>query len=93
MVRDEAEPRLLLSALRATLAHRKPFIILNVAEVAIVDSLWLGALLQGYTGAVRAGGSIKLLRASKRFHELKLDRVLEAFESEEEALGRFDGLQ
>ena len=90
MVRDEAEPLVLLAALRATLDRGRSCILLNVAEVSSVDSLWLGALLQGYTTAVRRGGTIKLLHVSRRFRELlavtKLDRVLEAFESEDEAI-------
>lgn len=92
MVRDEAEPVMLLTALRSALDRGHACIVLNVAEVSIVDSLWLGALLQGYTTAVQRGGTIKLVRVSKRFRELlavtKLDRVLEAFESEDEALAR-----
>lgn len=90
MVRDEAEPLVLLAALRAALERGRSSILLNVAEVSSVDSLWLGALVQGYTTAVRRGGTIKLVHVSKRFRELlavtKLNHVLEAFESEDEAI-------
>ena len=89
LVRDEAEPLVLLAALRAGLARGHTCILLDVAEVSLVDSLWLGALLQGYTTAIQRGGTIKLLHTSRRFRELlavtKLDRVLESFESEEAA--------
>ena len=70
MVRDEAEPVVLLAALRAALERGHSCILLNVAEVSSVDSLWLGAVVQGYTTAVRRGGTIKLVRVSKRFREL-----------------------
>jgi anti-anti-sigma factor len=90
MVRDEAEPVVLLDALRRAIAAGQLNILLNVAEVTLVDSLWLGAVLQGYTTATRRGGTIKLLHVSRRFEELlavtKLDRVLEAFDSEAAAL-------
>jgi anti-sigma B factor antagonist len=90
MIRDEAEPLVLLTALRASVERGCSHILLNVAEVSSVDSLWLGALVQGYTTAARQGGTIKLLHVSKRFQELlavtKLNRVLEAFESEDEAM-------
>jgi anti-anti-sigma regulatory factor len=60
------------------------------ALLSSVDSLWLGAVVQGYTTAVRRGGTIKLVHVSKRFRELlavtKLNHVLEAFESEDEAI-------
>jgi anti-sigma B factor antagonist len=90
MVRDEAEPVVLLAALRDALERGRSCILLNVGEVDSVDSLWLGAMVQGYTTAVRKGGTIKLVHVSKRFHELlavtKLDQVLEVFESEDEAI-------
>ena len=90
MVRDEAEPVVLLEALRRAVDRGQVNILLNVAEVTTVDSLWLGAVLQSYTTTTRRGGTIKLLHVSRRFHELlvvtKLDRVLESFESESAAL-------
>ena len=52
-----------------------------------LDSVLLGAMVQAYVSAVRAGGTLKLLHATKRFRDLlavtKLDRVLEAVDSEE----------
>jgi anti-sigma B factor antagonist len=90
MVRDEAEPFVLLAALRAALERGHSCLVLNVAEVSSVDSLWLGAVVQGFTTAVRKGGTIKLVHVSKRFRELlgvtKLDHVFEVFESEDDAI-------
>ena len=93
MVRDEGEPIVLLDALRAAVERGDLHIVLNVAEVATVDSLWLGALVQGYTTATRRAGSIKLVHVSRRFRELlavtKLDRVLELYDSEADAVASF----
>lgn len=90
MVRDEAEPVVLLTRLQALLGQGRIHILVNVADVAHVDSLWLGALVQGYSSAVRRGGTLKLLHVTRRLRELltvtRLDRVLESFDTEEAAV-------
>jgi len=68
-------------------------ILLNVADVSYVDSVWLGAMVQGYASAVRRGGAVKLVHVRARFRELlrvtKLDTVFDLFDSEEEAEASF----
>jgi anti-anti-sigma factor len=63
-------------------------ILVNVAQVTYIDSVMLGAIVQGYVSALRVGVTVKLLHASRRVKELlavtKLDRVLETVESEDE---------
>ena len=79
--------------IRALLEHGHRFIILNVADLAYVDSVWLGAIVQGYASAIRLGGALKLVHVSSRFRELlrvtKLDSILERFESEDDAAASF----
>jgi anti-sigma B factor antagonist len=83
----------LRDTLRALIEHGTRWILLNVAEVTYVDSVWLGAMVQAYASAVRHGGTVKLLHVRSRFGELlhvtKLDTVFELFESEDEATESF----
>ena len=64
-----------------------------MADVTYVDSVWLGAIVQGYASAIRQGGALKLLHVTKRFRELlrltKLDTVIDSFDSEEAATASF----
>jgi anti-sigma B factor antagonist len=82
-------PSMLRESLRVALDQGYRCLLLNVTDLSHVDSLWLGALVQGYVSAIRRGGVVKLLRPPRRLRELlrvtKLDRVLEVFESEEAA--------
>jgi anti-sigma B factor antagonist len=84
---------LLRDTLRRLLDHGQKWILLNVADITYVDSVWLGAMVQGYASAVRRGGEVKLLHVRARFRELlrvtKLDTVFELFESEEDAEASF----
>jgi anti-sigma B factor antagonist len=83
----------LLARLRAILDRGDRKILLNVEKVTHVDSLLLGSIIQAYVAAVRQGGGIRLVHVSARFRQLltvtKLDRVLQAFESEEDAVASF----
>ena len=66
----------------------------NLANVSYVDSAGLGQLVGAYNTVAQAGGSMKLVSLTKKMHDLltitKLLTVFEVFESEQEALKRFD---
>ena len=73
--------------LRGLLSHGYACILVNVADLAYVDSVMLGAIVQGYVSAIRVGTTVKLLHASRRVKELlavtKLDRVIETVDSDQ----------
>jgi anti-anti-sigma factor len=85
--RGEGEAARLREALRGLPSQGYQSILVNMAQVTYIDSVMLGAIVQGYTSALRVGVTVKLLHASRRVKELlavtKLDRVLETVESEE----------
>jgi anti-sigma B factor antagonist len=68
-------------------------IVLNLAEVPIIDSSGIGALVRGLTTAKHAGGSIKLVQPSKMVVQtLKMVGMLnlfETFETDEDAVQSF----
>jgi anti-anti-sigma factor len=70
-------------------------ILLNLSEVAFMDSAGVGELVAGLRTAKRFGAELKLLNASERVHStLYIARLLPIFEiykSEAEALQRFAG--
>ena len=91
--REGEEALVLLARLRTILDRGDRNILLNVEKVTHVDSLLLGSIIQAYVAAVRQGGGIRLVHVGARFRQLltvtKLDRVLQAFESEEVAVASF----
>src|ERR1051326_4164858 len=84
--RGEADAARLSETLRGLLSQGYECILVNLAQATYVDSVLLGAIVQGYISAMRVGTTVKLLHASRRVKELlavtKLDRVLETVESE-----------
>jgi anti-sigma B factor antagonist len=68
-------------------------IVLNLADVAYMDSSGLGELIAAHTTITTAGGEIKLLNLAKRVHDLlkltKLYTVFESFEDEAAAVDSF----
>ena len=68
-------------------------IVLNLANVAYIDSGGLGTLVGLYTSAKSAGGAIKLLHLTHRTTELlqvtKLLTVFDTFDSEAAAIKSF----
>ena len=75
------------------LADGQRRMLLNLAEVAYIDSAGLGGLISAYTTTKREGGQLKLVNLTKRIQDLlaitKLITVFEAFDSEEDALASF----
>jgi anti-sigma B factor antagonist len=68
-------------------------IVLNLAQVAYIDSSGLGELVAAYTTIANAGGKIKLLHLTSRVRDLlqitKLTTLFETFDDEAEALRSF----
>lgn len=68
-------------------------LILNLADVTYVDSVGLSTLVASYTSARRQGGNVKLLKLTKRIHDLlqitRLSTVFEVFDTLEDAIRSF----
>jgi anti-sigma B factor antagonist len=75
----------LANRLRVLVAQGYQLILLNVADLTYCDSVTLGAIVQAYASAVRAGATLKLIHVTERFRQLlvstKLDRIIESAES------------
>jgi anti-sigma B factor antagonist len=83
----------LREAVRRLLEDGKKKILLNLGDVAYVDSSGIGELVSSYTTTNNNGGQLKLLNLTKKIQDLlmitKLLTVFETFDSEETALGSF----
>ena len=83
-------------AIRSLVEEGQNQILLNLANVAYIDSSGLGELVAGYVALSKSGGQIKLLHLSQRVSELmtitKLLTVFEAYEDESTALDSFKTL-
>src|SRR3954471_14169298 len=79
---DLDAPAVLRDRLRALAARGYNVVLLNVADLAYIDSVLLGAIVQAYAATIRSGGTFKLLNVSRRFRELlritKLDRIIDS---------------
>jgi anti-sigma B factor antagonist len=68
-------------------------IVLDLGEVAYVDSAGLGQLVQAYATTKNQGGSLKLMNLGKKLRDLlvvtKLVTVFDTYETEAEALQSF----
>jgi anti-sigma B factor antagonist len=59
--------------------HRR--LILDLAEVAYIDSVGLSTLVSSYTSARKVGGDLKLLRLPRGVHQLlQITRLCTVFE-------------
>ena len=83
----------LREAVRRLLDEGKKKILLNLGEVAYVDSSGIGELVSSYTTTNNQGGHLKLLNLTKKIQDLlmitKLLTVFETFDSEVSALESF----
>ncbi len=83
----------LREAVRRLLDDGKKKILLNLGEVAYVDSSGIGELVSSYTTTNNQGGQLKLLNLTKKIQDLlmitKLLTVFETFDSEASALESF----
>jgi anti-anti-sigma factor len=81
---DLDAPAVLRDRLHALAAKGYNVILLNVADVAYIDSVLLGAIVQAYVATIRSGGTFTLLNVSKRLRDLlritRLDRIIDSDE-------------
>ncbi len=68
-------------------------LLLDLGDVPYVDSAGLGELVHAYTTTKNKGGTLKLVRLTKRIKDLltitKLATVFESYESEAAAIASF----
>lgn len=80
------------TVVRLTEEGRKS-ILVDLSGVSWIDSTGLGVLISTYTTVCKAGGALKLLKLTKRIHNLfvitQLITVLEDFDDEGKALASF----
>jgi anti-sigma B factor antagonist len=73
--------------------RNKVRVLLNFAEVPMIDSSGLGEIVKAYTTITRHGGKIKILNLTNKVRDLlvitKLVTVFEIYEDEREALDSF----
>ena len=85
--------QLLREAIDELIAEDKRHIVINLSEVAFVDSAGVGELVAGLRTARRFGAELKLLKVSDRVYStLDMARLLptfEIFEDEAEAVRSF----
>jgi len=71
--------------------HKK--ILLNLGDVAYIDSSGIGELVSGYTTMVHRGGALKLVGLTKRVKDVlqitKVYSLFEVYEEETEAVRSF----
>jgi anti-sigma B factor antagonist len=80
-----------------SLAHQgRRKLLLNLGEVAYVDSAGLGAIVQCYATVKNQGGALKLVNVTKRIRDLltitKLITVFDTYDNEAEAVTSFSGV-
>lgn len=87
---DLAELRQLI---RGLLAQGQKNILLNLADVTYIDSSGIGELVSGFTAVSNQGGSLKLLRLTKKVQDLlqitKLLTVFDVYDDEAKAIASF----
>jgi anti-sigma B factor antagonist len=68
-------------------------VVLNLGEVAYIDSGGLGQLVASYGSLSKTAGGLKLLHVNKKNHDLlsitRLVTVFDTFDSEDEAVRSF----
>ena len=69
-------------------------LVLDLAEVAYIDSAGLGTLVAGFTSAQNQGANMKLANLTKRFkeqlHITKLVTVFDVYDSVQDAVKSFE---
>jgi len=86
--------QILRESIDELLAENRRKILLNLSEVAFLDSSGIGELVSGLKTAHRFGADLKLLNVGERVYStLDMARLLptfEIFKDEEEAVRSFD---
>ena len=86
---------MLRTTIKDLIAQGAKKILVNLKNVAYIDSSGLGEMVGSYASVTNAGGAIKILNAESRVHDLltitKLYSVFESFNNEAQALISFAG--
>ena len=81
--------------IRDLLAKGQKKILLNLADVTYIDSSGIGELVSAFTAVKNQGGELKLLKLTKKVHDLlqitKLYTVFDIKDDESAALAAFGG--
>lgn len=87
------ESNALREKLKSLIAAGKKKIVLNMSEIAYIDSSGLGALVAAHLSAQNSGGSIRLCNLGQKFHEVlqltKLLTVFDVYDTEAAAVASF----
>jgi len=80
-------------AIRELLGKGRKNILLDLGEVNYIDSSGLGELVSAYTSARNQGAALKLLKLTKKVHDLlqltKLYTVFDIYDDEAAAIASF----
>ncbi len=83
----------LRDAIRELISKGQTRILLNLADVNYIDSSGLGELVSAYTTAKNQGATLKLLKLTKKVHDLlqltKLYTVFDISDDEASAIASF----
>lgn len=88
-----SEANLLRDTMKDLIIADKRKVLIDLAHVSWIDSTGLGTLISAYTSLKKAEGELKLLRLTKKIHNLlvitQLITVLEDWDDEKEAIASF----
>jgi anti-sigma B factor antagonist len=83
----------LRDAIRDLIAKGQRHILLDLGDVNYIDSSGLGELVSAYTTAKNQGAALKLLKLTKKVHDLlqltKLYTVFDIYDDEASAIASF----
>jgi anti-sigma B factor antagonist len=83
----------LRTRIKELLGQGKTRLVLDLSDVAFIDSAGLGTLVSGFTSAQNQGANMKLANLTDRFHEqlniTKLVTVFDVYKSVEDAVKSF----
>ena len=83
----------LRDAIRDLIGKGQQKILLDLGDVNYIDSSGLGELVSAYTSARNQGATVKLLKLTKKVHDLlqltKLYTVFDIYDDEASAIGSF----
>jgi anti-sigma B factor antagonist len=83
----------LRDAIRDLIGKGQKLILLDLGEVSYIDSSGLGELVSAYTSAKNQGATLKLLKLTKKVHDLlqltKLYTVFDIYDDEASAIASF----
>jgi anti-sigma B factor antagonist len=83
----------LRDAIRDLIGKGQKNILLNLGDVSYIDSSGLGELVSAYTTSKNQGASLKLLKLTKKVHDVlqltKLYTVFDIYDDEASAIGSY----